>query len=181
MFRWLRWGSSGNMGGRMETLKAGVKAPPFTLPVTDGTSFSLEEALGRGPVVLAFFKKSCPVCQYAFPLYQRLYQAYGNQGVTLVGVSQNPKKETEAFAKSFGVTFPILLDDTNTYPVSNAYGLTNVPTVFWIGSNGKIEISSVGWSRKDYEAMSARMAEARNIPPALLIQAQEKIDDFRFG
>jgi peroxiredoxin len=181
MFRWLRWGSSGNMGGRMETLKAGVKAPPFTLPVTDGTSFSLEEVLARGPVILAFFKKSCPVCQYAFPLYQRLHQAYGNQAVTLVGVSQNPKKETEAFAKSFGVTFPILLDDTNAYPVSNAYGLTNVPTVFWIGSNGKIEISSVGWSRKDFEAVSARMAEARNLPPALLIQAQEKIDDFRFG
>jgi peroxiredoxin len=165
----------------METLRAGVKAPPFTLPATDGASLSLDAALARGPVMLAFFKKSCPVCQYAFPLYERLYQAYGNQGVTLVGISQNPKKETEAFAKSFGVTFPILLDDTNTYPVSNAYGLTNVPTVFWIGTTGKIEISSVGWSRKDYEAISRRMAEARKIPPALLIQAQEKIDDFRFG
>jgi len=165
----------------METLKAGAKAPPFTLPTTGGSSFSLEEALASGPVVLAFFKKSCPVCQYAFPLYQRLFQAYGNQGATLVGVSQNPKKDTEAFAKSFGVTFPILLDDTNAYPVSNAYGLTNVPTVFWIGTNGKIEISSVGWNRKDFEAIGARMAEVKKIPPAMLIQAQEKIDDFRFG
>jgi peroxiredoxin len=165
----------------METLKAGVKAPAFTLPVTDGGNFSLEEALARGPVMLAFFKKSCPVCQYAFPLYERLFQAYGNQGATLAGVSQNPKKETEAFAKSLGVTFPILLDDTNTYPVSNAYGLTNVPTVFWIGSNGKIAISSVGWNRKEYEAIGAKMAEAKSIPPALLIQAQEKIDEFRFG
>lgn len=165
----------------METLKAGVKAPLFSLPAADGSSFSLETALGQGPVMLAFFKKSCPVCQYAFPFYQRLFQAYGNQGVTLVGVSQNPKKETEAFAKSFGLTFPILLDDTTTYPVSNAYGLTNVPTVFWIESGGKIEISSVGWSRKDYEAIGAKMAEAQHIPPALLIQAQEKIDNFRFG
>jgi peroxiredoxin len=165
----------------METLKVGAKAPAFTLPATDGSSFSLEEALASGPVALVFFKKSCPVCQYAFPLYQRLFQAYGNQGATLVGVSQNPKKETEAFAKSFGVTFPILLDDTNAYPVSNAYGLTNVPTVFWIGSSGKIEISSVGWSRKDFEAIGARMAEVKKIPPAMLIQAQEKIDDFRFG
>jgi peroxiredoxin len=165
----------------METLKAGVKAPLFTLPATDGSNFSLEETLARGPIMLAFYKKSCPVCQYAFPLYERLFRAYENQGVTLVGVSQNPKKETEAFARSFGVTFPILLDDTNTYPVSNAYGLTNVPTVFWIGTNGKIEIASVGWSRKDYEAIGAKMAEARSIPPSLLIQPQEKIDDFRFG
>jgi peroxiredoxin len=162
-------------------LKAGVKAPLFTLTATDGASFSLEKALARGPVMLAFLKKSCPVCQYAFPLYQRLFHAYGNQSVTLVGVSQNPKKDTEAFAKSFGVTFPILLDNTDSYPVSNAYGLTNVPTVFWIGTNGKIEISSVGWSRKDYEAIGARMAEAGSIPPVLLIQAQENIDNFRFG
>jgi len=165
----------------METLKAGVKAPLFTLPATDGTSFSLGEALARGPVMLAFFKKSCPVCQYAFPLYERLYKAYGNRGVTLVGVSQNPKKETEAFAQSFGVTFPVLLDDTSTYPVSNAYGLTNVPTVFWISQDGKIEISSVGWSRKDFEAMGEKMAVAGKMPSARLIQAQEKIDDFRFG
>jgi len=165
----------------METLKAGVKAPSFKLTATDGTSFSLEEALSHGPVMLVFFKKSCPVCQYSFPLYQRLFQAYGNRGVTLAGVSQNSKKDTEAFAKNFGVTFPILLDDTSTYPVSNAYGLATVPTVFWIAQNGKIEISSVGWNRKDFEAIGAKMAEQGKVPPALLIQAQENIADFRFG
>ena len=181
MFGWLRRGSAGKGCGRMETLKAGVKAPEFTLPATDGKPFSLQEALGRGPVMLVFFKKSCPVCQYAFPLYQRLFQAYGNRGATMVGVSQNPKKETEAFARSYGVTFPVLLDDTSSYPVSNAYGLTNVPTVFWIAQDGKIEISSVGWSRKDFVAAGERMAAAGKKPPATLIQPQEKIDDFRFG
>ena len=165
----------------METLKSGVKAPSFSLPAIDGKIFSLQEALAKGPVALAFFKRSCPVCQYAFPLYERLYAAYGNRGVTLVGISQNPKKETEAFTQSFGVTFPVLLDDTSTYPVSNAYGLTNVPTVFWISQNGKIEISSVGWSRKDFEAMGEKMAVAGKMPPARLIQAQEQIADFRFG
>ncbi len=165
----------------METLKAGVAAPAFTLPTTDGANFSLSEALTRGPVILVFFKKSCPVCQYAFPLYERLFQAYQNRGVTLAGVSQNPRKETQAFAKSFSATFPMLLDDTNSYPVSNAYGLTNVPTVFWIEQNGKIGISSVGWSRKDFEAMGAKMAAIGKMPPTALIRPQEKIDDFRFG
>ena len=165
----------------METLKAGVRAPLFTLPAVDGASFSLQEALARGPVVLAFFKKSCPVCQYAFPYFQRLFQTYGNRAATLVGISQNPKKDTEAFASQFGVQFPILLDDTNTYPVSNAYGLTNVPTLFWIDSDGTITISSVGWSRKDFELVGEKMAAAGKIPPASLLQAQEKVADFRFG
>jgi len=165
----------------METLKAGVQAPQFSLPSADGNTFSLREALARGPVVLVFYKKSCPVCQYAFPFYQRLFQAYGNRGVTLAGVSQNPKKETVEFAAKFGVKFPLLLDDTSTYPVSNAYGLTNVPTLFWIGQDGEIEVSSVGWSRKDFELVGTKMAAAGKIPPAALIPAQEKVDEFRFG
>ena len=78
--------------------------------------------------MLAFFKVSCPVCQYAFPFLERLHKAYGKKGVALVGVSQNDPKETAAFIKEFGVTFPVLLDPHESYPVSNAYGLTNVPT-----------------------------------------------------
>ncbi len=165
----------------METLTAGTKAPPFTLPATDGKSFSLQDALVRGPVALAFFKVSCPVCQYAFPLYERLFKAYGNRGVTLVGVSQNTKKDTESFKQRHGVTFPVLLDDTKTYPVSNAYGLTNVPTLFWIEQNSTIKISSVGWGRKDFEAIGQKMAAAGEVLPAMLIQPQENIADFRFG
>ena len=54
----------------------------------------------------------------------------------------------------------MLLDDTRSYPVSNAYGLTNVPTIFWIAQDGEIEISSVGWVRKEMEEFNQRAAEA---------------------
>ena len=101
--------------------------------------------------------------------------------MTLAGVSQNTKRDTDNFNKRHGVTFPVLLDDTKTYPVSNAYGLTNVPTVFWIEQNGKIEISSVGWNRKDFEAIGQKMAAVGEIPPVVLIQPRENISDFRFG
>ena len=129
----------------MTALAMGIKAPDFALKTLDGKRFSLGEELQTGPVVLAFFKVSCPTCQYAFPFLERLYKAYGNRGVKLVGVSQNDAKETVAFAKDFGLTFPLLLDDMRSYPVSNAYGLTNVPTIFWVAQDGEIEVSSVGW------------------------------------
>src|SRR5215472_8474016 len=116
----------------MTALAAGTKAPHFDLKTLDGKKFSSNEDLAHGPLVLAFFKVSCPTCQYAFPFLERLYKAYGNKGVRLVGVSQNDAMETAAFAKEFGVTFPMLLDDTRSYPVSNAYGLTNVPSLFWV-------------------------------------------------
>jgi peroxiredoxin len=141
----------------------------------------LREELARGPVVLAFFKVSCPTCQYAFPFFERLYQAYGKKGVTMVGVSQNDAKETAAFVKQFGVTFPVLLDETEKYPVSNAYGLTNVPTLFWIAPDGEIEVSSVGWVKVDFEEVNRRMAETEKTALLPIFQAGEEVRDFRAG
>jgi peroxiredoxin len=165
----------------MESLTAGTKAPEFELKAMDGKRFVLRDELAAGPVVLAFFKVSCPTCQYAFPFLERLERAYGHTGVRIIGVSQNDPKQTAAFNREFGVTFPVLLDDMDTYPVSNAYGLTNVPTVFWIAQDGDIEVSSVGWVKADFEAISRKMAEARNIPAASVFRPGEDVRDFRAG
>lgn len=163
------------------TLATGTRAPDFALKTLDGKRFSLSEELARGPVVLAFFKVSCPTCQYAFPYLQRLYKAYGNKGIAILGVSQNDANETAAFAKDFGVTFPLLLDDTRSYPVSNAYGLTNVPTIFWVAQDGEIEVSSVGWVKADFESINRKIAEAGKVAPALMFRAGEDVRDFRAG
>jgi peroxiredoxin len=165
----------------MAALSKGTKAPDFELKTLDGKRFALREELARGPVVLAFFKVSCPTCQYAFPFLERLHKAYGRNGVALVGVSQNGAKETTAFIKEFGVTFPVLLDELDSYPVSNAYGLTNVPTVFWIGPDGEIEVSSVGWVKADFEEINRKMAEAGKIAPAVVFKPSEDVRDFRAG
>ena len=68
----------------MVTLTAGKTAPDFSLKTLDGKDFSLKSALAQGPVVLAFFKVSCPTCQYAFPYFERLFQSYKNKGATLL-------------------------------------------------------------------------------------------------
>jgi peroxiredoxin len=179
---WLRNLLQGRIGGgTMAALTAGSKAPAFELKTLDGKRFSLNDELARGPVVLAFFKASCPTCQYAFPFFERLHKAYGSQGVRIVGVSQNDAKETTAFIKEFGVTFPVLLDDTRSYPASNAYGLTNVPTIVWIAQEGEIEVSSVGWLKADFEEINRGMAEAGKSAPAALFKPGEDVRDFRAG
>lgn len=165
----------------MAALATGSKAPEFELKTLDSKKFSLSEQLAKGPVVLTFFKVSCPTCQYAMPFLERLYRAYRDKGVTLVGVSQNDAKETAAFCKDFGVTFPMLLDDTRTYPVSNAYGLTNVPTIFWIAEDGEIEVSSVGWVKAEFELINRKMAETGKIAAAAVFKSGEDVRDFRAG
>ena len=165
----------------MTALAPGTQAPDFTLPSMDDKPFSLRAALARGPVVAAFFKISCPTCQYAFPFLQRIHEAHENQTVTIVGISQNTKKDTAAFIKEYGISFPVLLDDTHSYPVSNAYGLTNVPTIFWIAPDGDIEISSVGWVRKEMEEFNQRAAQALSEATKPLFLPEEHIADFRAG
>ena len=110
-----------------------------------------------------------------------MYKAYGKNGVTLAGVSQNDARDTAAFLKEFGVTFPVLLDEAGKYPVSNAYGLTNVPTIFWIAQDGEVEVASVGWVKADFEQINRRMAEAGKASPAPMFRAGEDVRDFRAG
>ena len=39
-------------------VEVGARAPLFTLPTSDGSEFSLQTALTRGPVVVSFFRGS---------------------------------------------------------------------------------------------------------------------------
>jgi len=165
----------------MTALASGSKAPNVELKTLDGKPFLLEDELSRGPVVLAFFKVSCPTCQYALPFLERLYKAYGHKGVKLVGVSQNNSTETAQFTKQFGITFPVLLDDTSRYPASNAYGLTNVPSIFWVAEDAEIEISSVGWVKSDFDTINRKMAEADKVPAAVVFKPGDDVRDFRAG
>jgi peroxiredoxin len=165
----------------MPALRAGSAAPDFKLNTLSGKTFSLQDALSSGPVVLVFFKVSCPTCQYALPFYERLFQAYKDRHVTLAGVSQNDAQDTAAFVKEFGITLPLLLDDTSCYPVSNAYGLTNVPTTFWIARDGEIESSSVGWVKSEFEDVNRRMAEAGAVATAPVFRAGDDVRDYRGG
>jgi peroxiredoxin len=165
----------------MAALSAGTTAPEFSLPALEGGKFSLQEALRKGPVLAAFFKVSCPVCQYTFPFLERMYRAHGDKKITIVGVSQNDQRDTAAFLKEYGVTFPTLLDDPKIYPASNAYGLTNVPSIFLIGQDGQIKVSSVGWVKQDIEQINRKLASAQQTSPMAIFKAGEEVRDFRAG
>ena len=75
-------------------LEAGMRAPSFELKSLDGEKRSLEDILGKGPALLAFYKISCPVCQLTFPFLERLAK---NDAVRVIGISQDDAKSTQAF------------------------------------------------------------------------------------
>ena len=165
----------------MTRIVAGNTAPGFSLRDSNGQDYSLSALLEKGPVVAAFFKVSCPVCQYTFPFLERLHQRYGKTA-TFLGVSQDDAKATKKFNDEYGVTFPAPLDESaKNYPTSNAYGLTNVPTVFLIEPDSSIKVVCVGFDKKGLEEIAAFLAERQHSAPAALFRPDEKIPDHKPG
>lgn len=134
----------------MPAIEAGTKATEFSLPGMDNKQYSLADALKEGPVLAAFFKTSCPVCQFTFPFLDRFYKHFRETKARIWAVSQDERGDTKEFADEYGLTMPILLEDIDhNYPTSNAYGLTHVPSIFLIGQNGEVLHSSVGFQKQD--------------------------------
>jgi peroxiredoxin len=142
--------------GQHRLLESGTRAPEFRLELLSGGHSTLAEILTGGPVLLAFFKISCPVCQMTFPFLERIY-ATGR--LHIFGISQNDAADTREFNEEFGVTFPTLLDSEDAgFPASNDYGISSVPTMFLVDPGGAITQVMEGWRKRDIEGLAAPAA-----------------------
>ncbi len=161
-------------------LSAGKSAPHFRLATTDGRWTSSEEALAKGSLLLGFFKVDCPVCQYTFPFLERIHEQLQKHDVQIWGIAQDNAKDAAQFARSYGLTFPILIDD-RPYKTSRAYGLEIVPSLFLVKPDGEIEIASEGFSKADLLAIQKSLAESLSLAPPPLFLPSESIPVFRPG
>jgi peroxiredoxin len=134
----------------MEMLKAGAKAPVFTLEDLSGHKQTLPEVLSRGPALVVLFKISCPVCQLAMPYVERISKG----SLQVIAISQDDVHATARFQKTFNITLPTLLDrEEQGYPVSNGFGISHVPSLFLVEPDGVISMSVDGFVKRDLAAM----------------------------
>ncbi|MGA3300131.1 MAG: TlpA disulfide reductase family protein [Candidatus Acidiferrales bacterium] len=167
-------------GEKMETLTPGKTAPPISLKTLAGGTATLADALKKGPVVAAFFKVSCPTCQFSAPFLERIHETYAGEKFTLWGISQDDAEDTREFCKEFDVDFPILLEAPG-YALSNKYGLTHVPSVFLISPDGKIQETSIGFSKDEFERIAAAAAQATGAKPSPLFKPSEHVPAVKPG
>jgi peroxiredoxin len=136
----------------MSQLPTGVIAPDVQLNRLDGEVFRLGEEIARGPIVLAFYKSSCPTCQFTFPFLERIHEERGSD-VRIVAISQDDAAETEEFIGRFGIRFDVVLDDY-PYDVSMAYGIEHVPAIFVVRRDRRIQLSDYGFSKATLSAIA---------------------------
>jgi len=163
----------------MPAVEIGTVAPPFRLEDFDGKAHSLDELRQGDLLLLVFYHSECPTCRLSMPFIGNLARAVRSDRMKIWGVSQDGKNESLKFARASGLDMPILVD-ADPYPVSQAYGLTNVPTLFLIDSTRTVLDQCVGFTRDDFVRIA--QAVARNADtPAPDIFAGKEVPSMAYG
>lgn len=122
-------------------------APDFTLPDLDGERVTLSDLRGK-VVLLNFWATWCPPCRREIPDLSRIYTAYKDRGLVVLGVSWDnlSKKQIKTFVRNYKVTYPILHGtQSELSEIGKAYRWQGyLPTTYLIDRKGYIQEVYVG-------------------------------------
>lgn len=141
------------------TIGVGEAAPALDVTLLDaeGAPHAISEALTKGPVLLGVYKSSCQASKTMFPFLQRLADAYGPDGLTVFGVSQDSANITKSFARRLGLSMPILIEGPD-YPVTLAFDVVATPTVFLLRRDGSVAWTTMGFMKPQVAALGEAIA-----------------------
>lgn len=120
-----------------DLLQVGDWAPDFALTDLNGERHQLSEYKGQG-VFVNFWGTWCKPCEKEFPLMEKQYQVYKDQGVQILAVNiAQSDFEVKQYAEQRDLTFPIVIDKNKS--VMEAYNVIPLPTTFLVNAEGNIE------------------------------------------
>ena len=142
--------------------------PAGSFEDAEGHQFDLQQVLEHGPLLLGIYKSSCASSKQMFPFLERLFQRHGDDGLTVLGVSQDSPNITRSFARRYGITFPLLVEG-DSYPISSAFDIMATPTVYLITPNGNVAYTTMGFLKPGLDAMADAVADAVGQPHKPLV------------
>lgn len=129
----------------LKGLEAGAKAPDFELKTLTGETVKLSSLKGK-KVMLNFWATWCPPCKAEMPDLEKLYKQKDND-LVILAVNIDPQLDVKGFAKEYGITFPILLDEDDS--VNERYQIISIPTTYFIDRDGIIQSKFIGGMNLD--------------------------------
>lgn len=133
----------------MTTLKAGDKAPDFSIPNQDGNLVSLSDFKGKKLVLFFYPKASTPGCTAEACNLRDNIDRFRESGYIILGASADSPKRQSNFKEKYELPYNLLADED--HQLLNAYGVWGPKkfmgkeydgihrTTFVIDENGKIE------------------------------------------
>jgi len=119
----------------------GEAAPDFEYTLGDGTTHKLSDLHGK-KVLLNFWATWCEPCRSEMPDLQKAVDAY-NGSVVVVGVNKlEPVAVIPPFVNEMNVGFPLVVNTKGD--ISTRYAAKNIPTSFFINTDGTIGFRQIG-------------------------------------
>jgi peroxiredoxin len=121
--------------------QVGQPAPDFEYTMADGSRHTLSQLRGK-KVLINFWATWCGPCRSEMPDLQK---ALGEEGdsVVVLGVNKAQQlQEIGPFADELGISFPLIANQAGD--IAGRYGAQNLPTSYFINSDGTIGLKKTG-------------------------------------
>lgn len=131
-----------------EPLRKGELVPGFQLQRLDGGVVSFPSAAYRGRVVIIdFWADWCALCREELVNHQRLLQALGDRGLSVIAINiEQDEKTVRAFIASLSqpLSYDLLLDKQGE--TARRYAVLGLPVSYVINREGHLAVRLLGGS-----------------------------------
>lgn len=132
-------------------LDRGARAPEIGLNDLDGNAIRMA-GLRNKVVLVDFWASWCAPCREEMPVLERLHNTYKDQGLVIVGVSQDRNVgNIRTFLRQTPVSFPIVHDAAHA--VAGRYAPPRMPSSYIIDRRGVVRFVHAGYRDGDGAAM----------------------------
>ena len=155
-------GNSSKKAGDVESttlVKAGDKAPDFTVEMTDSSQITLSDL--RGSVVMLYFwSADCPMCQEEMRVVQHaVIDRIAGKQIHYLPIARDGRRDAiEKFCRDYGCDFAVGLDPGRA--IYTLYATSFVPRMFIIDRDGTIRASYVEY---DTDQLGEIVSAAENL------------------
>jgi thiol-disulfide isomerase/thioredoxin len=143
----------------------------FDVKTIEGKSLKLADLKGK-VVIVDFWATWCPPCKKEIPHFVKLYEAYKDKGLEIVGLAlERNQSEAEKlvtdYAKGNNVTYPLAAIDGSKDPAVRAVpNFQSIPTTLFIDKDGKVRKIKIGYHEyADLEKLVKHMLEGKADAP----------------
>ncbi|NLE52638.1 MAG: glycosyltransferase [Chloroflexi bacterium] len=123
----------------------GAPAPDLTLTLLDGEQVRLDTP-GSVVTFLNFWATWCVPCEAEMPLLQETHDAYRDEGVQVIAVTDPNAGQTEndvrAFLSERDLTLPVALETDQA--LFSAFAVAGIPVTYILDANGIVRAQHVG-------------------------------------
>lgn len=126
------------------------RIPDFELDNLDGQTVAFQELAGERFTVIDFWATWCGPCIQSIPELVEVSEAFDGRGIHFVGINvDSPRNlaKVKPFARSLGITYPVLLDVNSE--VMGQLNVTAVPTLLVVNAEREIVLLHEGYRPGD--------------------------------